>query len=385
MTLGQAHPRLKPVRLAALAIAVIALIGLSAFLTGCGRSGPAGRPGDGSAASPAAAPAAGWYELYFTHPKYPDRAEDHRGGIDERWVRLIDEARSTIDIADYDFDLENVADALDRAVKRGVKVRFVTDTDTVTSSNKEIQAAVAKLKRTGIPIVDDNRSPIMHHKFAVIDGQTVLTGSWNFTVGDTYRLNNHAIVIRSPELAANYTAEFEKMFVRKIFGPTKPAGVPNPVLTIQGTRVENYFAPEDKVAQKIIDRLSRARSSVRFLAFSFTHDRIGEELIKLHRAGVKVEGVFETTGSETRFSEYGRFKEAGIPVWQDGNPYIMHHKVMIIDDQTAIFGSYNFSSNADTDNDENLLIVDNPEIARAFTAEYDKVLAQAKNPPDRKR
>ena len=382
MSARPARSGLNPALVVAIVVVAIALVGLGVFLVTRARPDLISRTGAVAPSSPAAA---GWYKLYFTQPRYPDRPEYHQGGIDERLVRLIDEAQSTVDLAIYDFDLENVADALDRATKRGVPVRFVTDSDTLTSSNQEIQAAVAKVKGAGIPIIDDNRGAIMHHKFAVIDGQTVLTGSWNFTVGDTYRLNNNTIVIRSPELAANYLAEFEKMFVRKIFGPTKPAGVPNPVLTIEGTRLENYFAPEDKVAPKIVTRLSGARSSVRFLAFSFTHDDLGEQLIKLHQAGVKVEGVFETTGSETRFSEFGRLKQAGLPVWQDGNPYVMHHKVFIIDDQTVIFGSYNFSSNADTDNDENLLIVDNPEIARAFTGEYEKILAQAQNPPERKR
>jgi phosphatidylserine/phosphatidylglycerophosphate/cardiolipin synthase-like enzyme len=59
----------------------------------------------------------------------------------------------------------------------------------------------------------------------------------------------------------------------------------------------------------------------------------------------------------------------------------MHHKVIIIDERNVIFGSYNFSDNADTQNDENLLIIDNPDIARAFKAEFDRVLALAQNPP----
>jgi phosphatidylserine/phosphatidylglycerophosphate/cardiolipin synthase-like enzyme len=94
-----------------------------------------------------------------------------------------------------------------------------------------------------------------------------------------------------------------------------------------------------------------------------------------------VRGVFETTGSETRFSEYGRMKDARLDVWQDGNPYLMHHKVFIVDEQTVILGSFNFSENADTENDENVMIVDDPSLAQAFTAEFGRVYEQAKNPP----
>ena len=58
---------------------------------------------------------------------------------------------------------------------------------------------------------------------------------------------------------------------------------------------------------------------------------------------------------------------------QDGNPYLMHHKVIIIDGNTVIFGSFNFSNNADKDNDENLLIVDDAGLAQAFEAEFQRV------------
>jgi phosphatidylserine/phosphatidylglycerophosphate/cardiolipin synthase-like enzyme len=337
------------------------------------------------APEPTPAAVSSWYELHFTKPAYPDSPAAHRSGIDEKLVALVDTARLTIDAADYDFDLENVANALARAKARGVRVRFVTDTDTLTNKDETIQRAWAILKRADIPIVDDGRGPIMHHKFMVVDGEWVWTGSWNWTVGDTYRLNNNAIKIHSRELAENYTAEFEKMFVQRRFGPTKPKGVPHPKLIIDGVPVENYFAAEDGVAARVIERLSTVSSAIDFLAFSFTHDGIGRAVLNRSRVGVKVRGVFETTGSQTQFSEYTPMRDAGLEVYLDGNPYVMHHKVFVLDRRTVIFGSFNFSSNADTDNDENLLIVDDPVMAEAFLAEMGRVVQVAKEPPVRRR
>lgn len=337
-------------------------------------------PRAGGTAAPASA---SWYEVYFTTPIYPDNPANHRGSLDEKLVAFINTARQTIDMAAYDFDLENVAHALAEAKARGVRVRMVTDTDTFTDDNPEIVQALGVLKDADIPIVDDQRGPIMHHKFVVVDSSAVWTGSWNLTDGDTYRLNNNAIKIMSPELAQNYTAEFEKMFVDRLFGPNKPAGSPHPVLTIGGVNVENYFAPEDEVADKIVARLAQAKQSIHFLAFSFTHDAIGQSVLERARAGVEVSGVFERTGSETEFSEFGALRSAGLDVIQDGNPYPLHHKVFIIDGRTVIFGSFNFSENANTSNDENLLIVDDPVLAQSFEAEFQRMRELARNPPNR--
>ena len=326
-----------------------------------------------------------WYQLYFTRPAYPDRVALHTGGsLDGQLVALIATAQRTIDAAAYDFDLEIVATALASAKARGVRVRFVTDTDTWTHRDASIQKAWTILKEANIPIVDDQRGPIMHNKFLVVDGEWVWTGSWNWTTGDTYRLNNNAIRVQSKQLAENYTAEFEKMFTLRKFGPNKPRGIPFPQITIQNISVENYFAPQDDVSVQILRRINSATKSIQFMAFSFTLDSLGQALIARHKMGVKVRGVFETTGSETQFSEFRVLQQAGLDVMQDGNPYVMHHKVFIIDGRTVIFGSFNFSSNADKDNDENVLIVEDLNLAEAFTAEMDRIVATAKNPPARK-
>jgi phosphatidylserine/phosphatidylglycerophosphate/cardiolipin synthase-like enzyme len=322
---------------------------------------------------------ASWYQVYFTTPQYPDKPENRRGGLDEKLTAFINTAKTSVDMAIYQLDLPNVTQAMIDAKRRGVTVRVVTDSD-ILADPKE-NPSFKQLEQVGIPIVGGNANAIMHNKFVVVDKQAVWTGSWNFTTNDTYRYNNNAILIQSPELARNYTATFEKMFIERKFGGPRKAGGTTPKLTIAGVSVENYFAPEDKVADKIVARLKAATKTIDFMAFSFTDDNMGDAILARAQAGVKVRGVFENTGSETRFSEYGKFKDAKLDVWQDGNPYLMHHKVFILDNQTVIFGSFNFSANANEDNDENLLIIDDPALAAQFTAEFLRVYTQAKNPP----
>jgi phosphatidylserine/phosphatidylglycerophosphate/cardiolipin synthase-like enzyme len=156
-------------------------------------------------------------------------------------------------------------------------------------------------------------------------------------------------------------------------------------MTVEGDSVQNCFSPKGKCANLVVDTIDRdARKSIKFLAFSFTHDGIGKAMLDKFKAGVAVEGVFETTGSQTPFSEYGKLKKAGVPVYTDGNPWVMHHKVIVVDDRVVIAGSFNFSASANDENDENLLVIDDPKVAALFSGEFDRVLAQAKNPPAKK-
>jgi phosphatidylserine/phosphatidylglycerophosphate/cardiolipin synthase-like enzyme len=90
-------------------------------------------------------------------------------------------------------------------------------------------------------------------------------------------------------------------------------------------------------------------------------------------AGVDVSGVFEKTGSSTAYSELGSMFCAGLRVRRDENPSFLHHKVIIIDDRIVITGSLNFSDNANDSNDENVLVIDNADIAALYIQEFNRI------------
>ena len=218
----------------------------------------------------------------------------------------------------------------------------------------------------------------MHNKFLVVDKQLVWTGSWNFTENGMFRHNNNAILIRSEKLAETYTDEFEEMFSGKKFGPTSPQNTSHQQVKLGETLIETCFAPEDGCAMQLIDLLGQAQRSIRFMAFSFAHDGIGEAVRERAHAGVAVQGVFETSGSDTEYSEFGMMKRQKLDVLQDGNPYNLHHKVFIIDEKIVVLGSFNFSENADNSNDENLLVLHNADISKEFLAEFERVYREAR-------
>ncbi len=140
--------------------------------------------------------------------------------------------------------------------------------------------------------------------------------------------------------------------------------------------MEIHFTPEDNVTPYIVERVKAAQTSITFMAFSFTSDPIGQAMLARAGQGVQVRGVVERTGSEVSTSEYGPLRQAGLDVRPDGNRYLMHHKVIVIDERVVIFGSFNYSANAE-DNNENCLIVESHALARLFLAEYARVRDQA--------
>ena len=116
------------------------------------------------------------------------------------------------------------------------------------------------------------------------------------------------------------------------------------------------------------------------MAFSFTDFPLANAMIERARSGVDVAGVFEKFGSDTDSAELKTLSCGGIPVRRDGNPGFLHHKVIVIDERIVITGSMNFSTNAEISNDENLIILDHPEIARAYLQEFERVWNQATEP-----
>jgi phosphatidylserine/phosphatidylglycerophosphate/cardiolipin synthase-like enzyme len=142
--------------------------------------------------------------------------------------------------------------------------------------------------------------------------------------------------------------------------------------------VESYFAPEDDTAAAIVENIEDAQHRIRFMTFVFTSEEIADAMIERSQAGVTVQGVMEDRNLGSGYSQYERLRRQVHDVLPDGNPYIMHHKVIIIDDETVITGSYNFTKSAEESNDENVLIIHDPEVAALYVEEFGRVYEQAR-------
>jgi phosphatidylserine/phosphatidylglycerophosphate/cardiolipin synthase-like enzyme len=320
-----------------------------------------------------------WWQVYFTEPQRIDDPGNLRGSIPERLIEYIDGAERTIHIASFEFNLEPVAEALIAAEKRGVEVQWVTDDEHGIEEDELEHRLFPKLRRAGANVKDDDRGALMHNKFWIFDDQTVWTGSTNITENGNFRNNNNVLIIDSPEVAAIYEREFAEMWKGK-FGPKSPSTADDQAVTIDDTPVQIWFAAEDEVVTRLIPLIKGAQGSIRFMAFSFTHNDLGTAVLERAVTGVDVMGIFETRGSETEYSEMPMLYCAGVPVRQDGNPGTFHHKVFVIDEAIVVTGSLNFSDNADESNDENVVVVTNRDIAAMYIQEFERRWAEAREP-----
>jgi phosphatidylserine/phosphatidylglycerophosphate/cardiolipin synthase-like enzyme len=324
------------------------------------------------------APTTKWWDVYFTDPLTINNPDVIAGSIEEQLIQLINNAQASIHIASFEFNLTPVANALIAAKNRGVDVKWITDDE--NGLEYDIQPGrgqFALLKGAGIEVKDDaGRSSLMHDKFWIFDQQITWTGSTNITVNGIFQQNNNVLVIRSPDVAYFFEREFQEMWGGQ-FGPHAPSTLNNQWAVLDGTPLQVLFSAEDHVVDNLIALVKDAKVSIRFLSFSFTDYPLAQTMIDRAKAGVDVKGVYETFGSNSIGSELKTFWCAGVPVRQDGNPSFLHDKIIIVDNSIVVTGSLNYSSNADEANEENVVILDNAEIAALYLQEFEKLWNQA--------
>ena len=312
----------------------------------------------------------GW-RLYFNEPDASVDRADYAGGMDSALASAIDAASGTLDIAAFELNSDPIAAAIARAADRGVKVRIVADDEHGLYDSR--YPHLSDLARLGIDVRDDSRSALMHNKFAIIDREAVWTGSWNFTVNGTYRNNNNVLVLESADAVYAFQAEFDEMFERADFGVRSSDGG-KVAFDHAGGGIRIIFAPEADEISALIAEIEGAAQSIRFMTFVFSLDELAAAMLNQAASrDVALHGVFEHRNSTASWSQLPALHCAGAAVRQDGNRYVMHHKVIIIDDHTVITGSFNYSRSAATRNDENIVIIRQATIADLYLQEWQRV------------
>lgn len=317
-----------------------------------------------------------WWAVFFNEPSGSSDSSTYVNGIDVPIANAIEQIQNTLDVVAFEMNNDVIYQAILEAHQRGVTVRIVTDGEHGLEDEKD--TALRDLIAAGVPVVEDGRSALMHNKFMIMDEVAVWTGSWNYTVNGTYRNNNNVLVMQHPTAVKAYQDEFDEMFKDREFGPTSTDG--GLVSFTEGDiEVSILFASEGNVIEAVGNAVREAKSDVRFMTFVFSSDSLGEAMIEMMDKGINVQGVFENRNSTASWSMLPPLHCAGAHVRQDGNRYVLHHKVVIIDDDTVVTGSFNFSGNASKSNDENLVIIKNKDIAGFYIDEWQRMWDNAED------
>jgi phosphatidylserine/phosphatidylglycerophosphate/cardiolipin synthase-like enzyme len=317
--------------------------------------------------------------LYFTNPVSKPDKKDRGYGIDIRLADAIGHASQTLDIAAFEINNKLVTEAILEAPERGVQTRIVLDAENGFREGGSANRFIA----AGIPIVSNQgiSTALMHHKFMILDGKTVWTGSWNYTEGSTYKNNENALVFEDPGVSAAFQTRFNAMFEENRFSRNAPKSTQNR-FSVSGIPVEVYFTPSDPVEEHLVSLIGSATRSIHFMAFSFTNENYTRAIQSAIGRGVPVQGIIESMGAKASAGQFSALQRAGVDVRSDSNPYFLHHTVIIVDQTTCITGSLTFTKNALERNDENVVIVHDPGLAKHYLLEFIRLWPKEKPQKD---
>lgn len=295
----------------------------------------------------------------------------------------------------------------------------------ITSAEISQRDSLAIVQDAQIPWIDDTAdgskgSRLMHHKFVVVDHRFVIITSANFTLSDTsgdftnsssLGNANNLLKVDSPELAKLITEEFNIMWGEGVggkldskFGLQKPLRK-SQTITLNNSKITVNFSPisptepwGDSANGLISKTLSASKKTVDLALFVFSDQQLANILEERHDQNVQVRALIEPQFAYRSYSEAldmmgfalsenckyevdnrpwkNPISTVGVPILAKGD--LLHHKFAVIDNQTVITGSHNWSEAANNGNDEILVVIENPTVAAHYQREFDRLYSTIK-------
>jgi phosphatidylserine/phosphatidylglycerophosphate/cardiolipin synthase-like enzyme len=333
---------------------------------------------------------------------------------------IDDEADETIDIAMYSYShADPVRGALERAVARGVKVRFLADSDLAADAGK-----AGPLENLGIDI--RRVTKIMHHKFAIIDGPRdaskldrattahIASGSanWSGSAGTLYD-ENTLFMSNYPEMALRLQRDFDTLWAGSKDVVYKPLAWDQTKADITDAIIAPYESPDShvfftstnfesngaggwkllgttNVTDELAAGIAKATKSVRIASGHFLSEPISRAVVSVleNHPDAKVEIALdcqETSRDGIDEELKQQIEQLGGTIYYKCNTYRWHYKYakqlhdkyIVIDDAVLYTGSLNFSMNAETNTFENMMMftgAGHKALIDAYTANHQVVL-----------
>ena len=288
-------------------------------------------------------------------------------------INFIDGAEKRLYIAVQELDCMDIAEAIIRARQKKLLVKLVIEGDYLkvkralkkpfeskglNEENRQIHDAIL---RSNINVKSDYNPKIFHQKFIIRDSSAILSGSTNFTDTGVSTNLNHVIIIHNKDVAKIYNKEFREI-QQGHFGKLNEGHDPVPDLVdASNVPIKILFAPDHNPEMEIMKQMLRAKNRIDFAMFTFAKSSgIDDTMIALKKSGIKIRGVMDHLQANQDWAVTHDLNKAGIELYttpKKGKLRKLHHKLMVIDDQVVIAGSFNYTGPANNLKDENIIII----------------------------
>lgn len=334
-------------------------------------------------------------------PKKVGNVEIHMGptqigapdDLESAIVGFVNGAKKRLDIAVQELNSDPIARAIVNARMGGVIVRLVTEMDYLRAAkparnpftpsgshevNRQIQNIIL---RSAIPVYSDFNPGIFHQKFMIRDGSAVLTGSTNFTNTGTSVNLNHVVIVHDRKVANAYAKEFREVRNGRFGRRSEGLGEAPREVQVGNVPIKILFGPDHNPEMEIMKQMVKARQRIDFAVFTFSKSSgIDDVMVRLFEGGTPIRGVFDGLQASQKWAATKLVKAAGIPTFVvrrgTGGVGKLHHKLMVLDEQVIIAGSFNYTRPANLTNDENILVIGDLDTTSAAIRNAQKKLAR---------
>lgn len=288
--------------------------------------------------------------------------------VEDEIARELQVARESIRVAMYNLRSERLGWLLLQRQLDGLDVEVYWDARQMEKPHNTLDDELREAGLNIIPVLNTNSDySTLHDKLAVIDDHVVFMGSANWGDSALHQNNEVILALRSTELAAVVDEELDELV----------SGDHAPRSGDADSRVQLYFSPDDRVDRVIEQQIDAAEHTIYAAVFSFRLSWLAEALVEAHERGVEVVLITDEKQSSTTWVD-DMVRDAGVPVIEvlnETGPYnAMHHKFVVIDGDTTLVGSYNWTYTATFHSYEDLAVIaDDREVAAAFEGEFGRV------------
>ncbi|MDO9617380.1 MAG: phospholipase D-like domain-containing protein [Pseudomonas sp.] len=137
-----------------------------------------------------------------------------------------------------------------------------------------------------------------------------------------------------------------------------------------------HFSPGEDCRRKIRELCRQARKTVDICVYTISDDPLSEEILACHQRGIAVRVISDNEKQFDAGSDVQWLRDKGVPLRIDSGPFHMHHKFALFDGRLLLNGSFNWTRSASTSNEENFMVVDNPQLLTAFSREFESLWAR---------